>query len=224
MKCTEIESLLGAYLDSELDARSTREIQLHLDNCPLCTRTLKINQAFEQQLRSQLKAGPKTLKIWEREHQFVLDTLASANGPDQAPNTSAMQNASRSGRRRGPLGHQDLAGRVPLRSDESDTARHRIPLASWIRELLWPSPTYYLGLAALWIVLLIVSLPETKVASAQFSFVRQTQVASENLLACQKRTLERSYQETLTEEVSESEPDDRPRSGLIQSPIPAHNV
>ena len=38
MRCEEVQSLHGPYLDSELEARSTLEIEQHLKSCPDCAR------------------------------------------------------------------------------------------------------------------------------------------------------------------------------------------
>ena len=38
MKCNEVRNLVLGYLDSELDARTSQEIQLHLQSCPECAQ------------------------------------------------------------------------------------------------------------------------------------------------------------------------------------------
>jgi len=38
MKCDEVQTLHGPYLDSELDAKNSLEIQQHLKTCPGCAR------------------------------------------------------------------------------------------------------------------------------------------------------------------------------------------
>ena len=38
MKCDEAQTLHGPYLDSELDAKTSLEIQQHLKMCPACAR------------------------------------------------------------------------------------------------------------------------------------------------------------------------------------------
>ena len=36
MRCHEARKFLGPYLDSELDTRTSQEIELHLESCPQC--------------------------------------------------------------------------------------------------------------------------------------------------------------------------------------------
>jgi hypothetical protein len=186
MNCFEIESLLGMYLDSELDARNTREIQIHLENCPLCARKLKTEQALDQQLRSRLKANPKTQGLWEREHRFVLDMLASVHPADE----------------------------------DASLRDHRLLDWAWFRELFWPSPKYYLGLAALWIFLLAVNFPQNKAEPVRLSSLEKAQPIPQMLAGSQKGVLEKSFQNFSTEEVTESEDADQPRSDRNLPVIP----
>ena len=53
MKCDEVQTLHGPYLDSELDARTSLEIELHLKACPHCARLF----AEEERLEARIKAG-----------------------------------------------------------------------------------------------------------------------------------------------------------------------
>ena len=55
MRCDEVQSLQGPYLDSELDARTSLEIEQHLKACPECARLF----AEEEKLEARIKAGPE---------------------------------------------------------------------------------------------------------------------------------------------------------------------
>ncbi len=49
MKCDEVQTMHGPYLDSELDAKTTLEIEQHLAACPACARLF----AEEQKLNAR---------------------------------------------------------------------------------------------------------------------------------------------------------------------------
>ena len=53
MNCAEVREYLFAFLDSELDASHSMELQRHLDRCPECAREAEI----ERTVRKQLAAG-----------------------------------------------------------------------------------------------------------------------------------------------------------------------
>src|SRR5262249_16449141 len=40
MTCREVKELIYLYMDNELDARGTLEVQRHLDSCAVCVRSL----------------------------------------------------------------------------------------------------------------------------------------------------------------------------------------
>jgi len=42
MNCRELREYLFAFLDNELDAASSIEVQEHLEHCPLCARDLPL--------------------------------------------------------------------------------------------------------------------------------------------------------------------------------------
>jgi anti-sigma factor RsiW len=66
-------SLLGAYLDSELDARTTLEIQQHLADCPDCARTFAAEAKLEAGIAADLKRGRRTASLWDRIEQQVTE-------------------------------------------------------------------------------------------------------------------------------------------------------
>lgn len=72
MNCREVELLLGAYLDSELDARASQKVRQHLDQCPKCCQQYQQEQQSDAVLRKLLAPSAKDASFWEKEHRFIL--------------------------------------------------------------------------------------------------------------------------------------------------------
>src|SRR3974390_2027681 len=85
MRCDEIQPLQGAYLDSELDARTTLEIQQHLKSCPECARLFSEEQNFEAWITCGLKQGQRSAALWEQTERAVRDAARSASRPQTSP-------------------------------------------------------------------------------------------------------------------------------------------
>jgi anti-sigma factor RsiW len=66
MTCEEVRSLQSPYLDSELDAKTTVEIQQHLKSCPDCVSLFAEEQKLEAQLKAGLNQGSRTRALWEQ--------------------------------------------------------------------------------------------------------------------------------------------------------------
>jgi len=66
MKCNEIRNLVLAYLDSELDAKTSQEIQLHLQSCAECAELFAREGRFNERLFGALRAGQSTAALWEQ--------------------------------------------------------------------------------------------------------------------------------------------------------------
>lgn len=66
MKCNEIRNLVLPYLDSELDAKTSQEIQLHLQACAECAQLFEREEEFSERLFSVLRTGQTTPAIWEK--------------------------------------------------------------------------------------------------------------------------------------------------------------
>ncbi len=58
MTCGELREYLFAFLDSELDAARSMEVQLHLEQCPACAREVEIERAIRRTLDSLLSPEP----------------------------------------------------------------------------------------------------------------------------------------------------------------------
>ncbi len=65
MKCDEVQRLRDVYLDSELEAGPTLEIQRHLETCANCARRFAEEDRFEAALKASLSQGPRTARLWE---------------------------------------------------------------------------------------------------------------------------------------------------------------
>ena len=64
MKCDEVQTLHGPYLDSELDAKNSLEIQQHLKTCPGCARLFADAEKRDAQMMAGLSRGPRTAAVW----------------------------------------------------------------------------------------------------------------------------------------------------------------
>jgi anti-sigma factor RsiW len=81
MKCDEVQTLHGPYLDSELDARTTLEIEQHLKACPACARLFAEGEKLEALTKAGLKRGPRTPALWAQIEREVAAAASSASRP-----------------------------------------------------------------------------------------------------------------------------------------------
>ena len=79
MRCEEVQSLHGPYLDSELEARTSLEIEQHLKACPDCARLFAEEQKLEARIKASLKQGPRTPALWVRIESEVAAAASSAS-------------------------------------------------------------------------------------------------------------------------------------------------
>ena len=56
MNCSEVKKLIQLYMDSELEARDTLEVQRHLETCSSCNRTLQVLTDQDEKLRTAARA------------------------------------------------------------------------------------------------------------------------------------------------------------------------
>jgi anti-sigma factor RsiW len=79
MKCNEVQQLHDAYLDSELDAKTTLEIQEHMAMCRECAHLLAVEAKLDARLMNGLQQGQRTAALWEQvERQVVADAQSDA--------------------------------------------------------------------------------------------------------------------------------------------------
>lgn len=85
MKCDEVQPLHGPYLDSELDAKTTVEIQQHLATCAECARMFATGAKLDARIMTGLKRGQRTAALWEQVEQRVVAAARSAPRPQSSP-------------------------------------------------------------------------------------------------------------------------------------------
>jgi len=89
MKCHDIENLRAPYLDSELDARTTAEIERHLRCCPECARLFAEEEKLEAGIKTVLNRGERTAALWEQiEHSVA---AAASAGSRTRPSPCSFQ-------------------------------------------------------------------------------------------------------------------------------------
>jgi hypothetical protein len=66
MTCDDVQCLQDPYLDSELDARTTLEVEHHLKGCPDCARVFAEEEQLEAQLNAGLNCGERTPGLWKQ--------------------------------------------------------------------------------------------------------------------------------------------------------------
>lgn len=90
MKCAEVRNLTLPYLDSELDARDSREVELHIHACDGCRRIYAVEEQFGLKLSTALKKTDRSLGLWEKIEAAV------SNNPVEVPAASASDKVRRS--------------------------------------------------------------------------------------------------------------------------------
>lgn len=66
MKCQGIHKLIGPYLDSELDAKTSFDIEEHLQTCDDCAHLVEAERRCDERIFSVLRRGEKTPKLWRQ--------------------------------------------------------------------------------------------------------------------------------------------------------------
>jgi anti-sigma factor RsiW len=79
MKCDEVQTLHGPYLDSELDAKTSLEIEQHLKACPGCARFFAEEEKLEARIKAGLRLGPGTPALWAQIERAVAAAASSAS-------------------------------------------------------------------------------------------------------------------------------------------------
>jgi anti-sigma factor RsiW len=80
MKCDQVQTLHGPYLDSELDAKTSLEIEQHLAACPACARVFAEAQKLDR--------GPRTAALWE---QIEREVVSASSGSRLRPPAHVSQ-------------------------------------------------------------------------------------------------------------------------------------
>ena len=159
MKCNEVQTMQGPYLDSELDAKTTLEIEQHLAGCPACARLFAQEQKLEARITAGLNRGSRTAALWAQIEREVADA-SSASRP--RPPALVPQ----------PVGWPAVLG----------------ALGAQLRAGWQASRWAWTGLAAVWAVILVLNLaarePEAPLVAGQ-----EVPSASEMRLALEQKYL-----------------------------------
>lgn len=86
MNCDEIQRLYDAWLDSELDARTTMEVERHLESCAECAREFASRKALDTPIMACLRQGQETSTLWRAIEDQVLSSPKDA--PVRRPSPS----------------------------------------------------------------------------------------------------------------------------------------
>ena len=65
MKCAEVRKFVRLYLDSELDAKHSFEVEQHLESCAECAGLVEAEKKFDVRLGRFLRRGDPTRALWE---------------------------------------------------------------------------------------------------------------------------------------------------------------
>jgi anti-sigma factor RsiW len=66
MRCHEARALDTAYLDSELDSRTSLEIDQHLADCAGCRRYFEVQQKLDVRIDAVLRGGTRDPQLWNQ--------------------------------------------------------------------------------------------------------------------------------------------------------------
>jgi anti-sigma factor RsiW len=130
MKCEEVQTLHGPYLDSELDAKSSLEVEQHLKTCPDCARFFAEAEELNARLMAGLNQGPRTAALWAQIESSVVTAGSSASRSRTTARTSQ------------PVGWPAMLG----------------ALGAQLRAGWQASRWAWTGLAAVWMVILSLNL------------------------------------------------------------------
>ena len=129
MKCNEAQTMQGPYLDSELDAKTTLEIEQHVAGCPACARLFAQEQTLEARIMAGLNRGSRTAGLWA---QIEREVTAASSASRPRPPALVPQ----------PVGWPAVLG----------------ALAAQLRAGWQSSRCAWTGLAAAWAVILVLHL------------------------------------------------------------------
>jgi hypothetical protein len=129
MKCDEFQTLHGPYLDSELDAKTSLEIEEHLKACAGCARLFAEEEKLEARIKARLKQGQRTPALWAQIERGVAAAASSATRP------RSLERISR------PVGWAAVLG----------------ILAAQLRTGWQTARWAWAGLAAVWAVILVLN-------------------------------------------------------------------
>ena len=66
MKCAEVRKFVRLYLDSELDAKNSFEVEQHLESCVECAGLFEAEKKFDQRLGRFLRSADAAPALWKK--------------------------------------------------------------------------------------------------------------------------------------------------------------
>ncbi len=80
MTCSDIREYVFAFLDSELDAPLSIELQRHLERCHECAREVEVERAIRRQLGASLEAYSAAPPLDQRTLRRTVERIAAPRG------------------------------------------------------------------------------------------------------------------------------------------------
>jgi hypothetical protein len=74
MKCAEARKWVRLYLDSELDTKTSAEVEQHLQACAECAGLFEAERKFDDRLHAALRKGQRTAGLWDAVESRILPT------------------------------------------------------------------------------------------------------------------------------------------------------
>ncbi len=151
MRCGEVQPLRDPYLDSELDAKTTVEIERHLSACPDCARQFAEEEKLEARIKAGLNQGARTAGLWEQIERAAVGAAPATTRPRPSPRyfTRWVGRVLRCAPRPVRLG-------VSVRNPEQPGGWLGVfrALEEQVRAAWRRSPGAWAGLAVAWVVIL----------------------------------------------------------------------
>lgn len=94
MTCGEVREYLFAFLDNELDAPLSIELQRHLDGCACCAQEAEVERTVQRRLADAMEAGAGDLRTFPEDEELVA-TVSRPVVAFDAPRSTWQFNRSR---------------------------------------------------------------------------------------------------------------------------------
>ncbi|HTL54368.1 MAG TPA: zf-HC2 domain-containing protein [Candidatus Limnocylindrales bacterium] len=160
MKCDEVQPMQGAYLDSELDARTALEIEQHLNSCPDCSKFFAEEERLDAWMKAGLNQGAKTAELWDYAEQAVREAAQKETRCSPLPSDPLVRGSN----------------------------TRMVALAQQWRAWSFRLSKAWAGLAVVWLVILFLNVSDRQSGSAPLA-VQQSPSTSEVRFALKQQRL-----------------------------------
>jgi hypothetical protein len=164
MKCDEFQTLYGPYLDSELDARTSLEIEQHLKACAECARPSAEDEKLEARIKAGLKQGQRTPALWAQIERGVVGDSTQRRKGTQRGKAATEKDATHSFPGAWQIRRSLRAiSTIAVQRDAEEMNPLRLSASLWVSVLTqlragWQSSRWaWAGLAAVWAVILVLN-------------------------------------------------------------------